>query len=327
MKKRWMKLADNFLDHPKFVRLEQEAPSRGVHLWMGLMSYCKQQFNDGTVPLDMLRKINGPCWRWKRPTLEALIKVGLVERVDEHTVRLHDFSDWNPSPVQSRESSPPPATSAAGKKNKLELGGQKHEEATRRRRGDDEETTRSTRGDAEEALSMSSDLEQIPLSETMVPHVRARNRDGDRDRDLQIPLLTPQPPTASAQQPEKKSRQRPATAGKLGATRCPADFVPNASTLKYAASLGFSEALEQKTRAEFVSWWQGEGRTKLDWQATYRNWLLKTADRRGLKPPRKVDPQAAAYQREKRSAMRALEPHEIAPVPKEFSQVRAALFG
>ena len=110
----WFKVDDRFLDHPKFVRAERLAGSTAIHLWFGLIGYCKQHRTDGWVPLDMLNRVNGPCQRWRQRALAALLEVVLVER-DGERLHIHDFLDWNPSRQQiehPRKGSEPPAESA-----------------------------------------------------------------------------------------------------------------------------------------------------------------------------------------------------------------------
>jgi hypothetical protein len=71
--------------------------------------------------------------------------------------------------------------------------------------------------------------------------------------------------------------------------------------LQLATELGFSTAFELETRATMIDWSIGKGRAHSNWQATYRNWLRKTAAERGLKPV-KHDAQRERYQAELRRA-------------------------
>lgn len=92
----WLLLDDRILAHPKFVRAERLGGSAAFHLWVGLLSFCKQRLTDGVVPLDMVDKVDGPAPRWRARALDALVGAGLVQR-DEVAVRLHDYLAHNDS--------------------------------------------------------------------------------------------------------------------------------------------------------------------------------------------------------------------------------------
>lgn len=68
------------------------------------------------------------------------------------------------------------------------------------------------------------------------------------------------------------------------ATRIPPDFVPD---LEYALSKGLSRHTAAREAERFKNFWSakaGKDGTKLDWPATWRNWVLSTADRLGATP-------------------------------------------
>lgn len=95
----WLQVDDRFLDHPKVVRAVRLAGSPAVHLWLGLMSFCKQHLTDGVIPADMVDAVAGPAPRWRGRALDALVEVGLIER-DPSALRVHDYLVLN----ESRES-------------------------------------------------------------------------------------------------------------------------------------------------------------------------------------------------------------------------------
>ncbi len=112
-------LDDGFLDHAKFIRAVRGASSAAVHLWLGLMIYCKQHLTDGYVPIDVVSYVHGPAPRWRARALEALIDAKLVERADPGTLRVHDFLDWNDSREEVERKS---AARRAGSKRRREQG-------------------------------------------------------------------------------------------------------------------------------------------------------------------------------------------------------------
>lgn len=86
------------------------------------------------------------------------------------------------------------------------------------------------------------------------------------------------------------------------ATRLPADFVCD---MAYALSKGLSQHTAAREAERFKNFWSakaGKDGVKLDWNATWRNWVLSTAERLGATPrapspstpavdPRKFTPQ------------------------------------
>jgi hypothetical protein len=318
-----MRFADDFLDHPKFVRADRLAPSRAVHLYVGLVSYSKQQRSDGVVPIDMLPQVRGPAARWKMKTLDVLVQVGLVDRIDERTLRVHDFLDWNPSRAYMEARAAARKASANGKKNKLESGARERpdrEVIETRSQGDNDPIAKRSQSDGH---VVPSEVIDLASRRATAAHGRARGLDidGDGDRSPQSP-----PQLALAAEPEKKSGQRRSAGGRLGATECPADFAPNDSTLAKATSLGFSEERELAVREYFIDWWRSKGIRRKDWHATYRCWLRTEAKKLGLKPLRR-DEQWKRHQAEMRRATRPLAAHEIAPVPADFESKLGSLFG
>lgn len=92
----WLQVDDRFLDHPKVVRAVRLAGSPAVHLWLGLMAFCKQRLTDGVIPADMVDAVAGPSPRWRPRALDALVTVGLIER-EASDYRVHDYLALNES--------------------------------------------------------------------------------------------------------------------------------------------------------------------------------------------------------------------------------------
>lgn len=57
------------------------------------------------------------------------------------------------------------------------------------------------------------------------------------------------------------------------ATKIPEDFMPNETCLNVAQQEGYDNDSLNRELANFIDYWKGNGKTKLDWQATFRNWL------------------------------------------------------
>lgn len=70
------------------------------------------------------------------------------------------------------------------------------------------------------------------------------------------------------------------------------DWQPSESLVAFARSLGFAQDAWKSVRDEFVDYWRGVAgpkSVKLDWDATFRNWLRTTAERRGVRPAAPTD--------------------------------------
>jgi hypothetical protein len=69
------------------------------------------------------------------------------------------------------------------------------------------------------------------------------------------------------------------------------DWSPSEVDLAYALKLGFSADSTQRIAEKFRNYWHaksGSGATKLDWAATWRNWILDESERQNRKPANRV---------------------------------------
>jgi hypothetical protein len=101
----WVKLDDQFHDHPKVVA----AGPMAELLYIRALGYCARYLTGGAIPRAMLPRLtpakNGDA------LAETLVEVGLWEETDTGW-QVHDYLDWNPSPDQVR----------ATRKKRSELG-------------------------------------------------------------------------------------------------------------------------------------------------------------------------------------------------------------
>lgn len=91
----WRLIDDGFDTHPKVVELQKLPPGRfacAVALWT--LAGCHAQRGDGTIPIEILRRIHITS-----PLRSAadLVAVSLWIRVDSETYRFHDWEDYNDS--------------------------------------------------------------------------------------------------------------------------------------------------------------------------------------------------------------------------------------
>lgn len=68
------------------------------------------------------------------------------------------------------------------------------------------------------------------------------------------------------------------------ATRLPDDWMPSEADGRYAVDKGLTPAEAQHEFEKFRNYWtakSGQAATKIDWSATWRNWILTTIERKG----------------------------------------------
>lgn len=86
----WLRLDDDMLDHPKWVRALRDGGSAAIHLWMRLACWCSRQRTDGLVPGNLVGDI-GKIGRSKRlrRALAALLEQGLCEHTADGSLRVN----------------------------------------------------------------------------------------------------------------------------------------------------------------------------------------------------------------------------------------------
>ena len=104
--------------------------------------------------------------------------------------------------------------------------------------------------------------------------------DGERDRS----------PPKSAPPASKSQRSKPKRA-------LPVPFVQTPEMLAWAVEKAPAVNLDRETE-RFIDYWTGQGSTKADWPATWRNWMLRAQDdleRRGMATPVAKDPSDTSW--------------------------------
>jgi hypothetical protein len=141
------------------------------------------------------------------------------------------------------------------------------------------------------------------------------------DQDPPLPP-TSEPPaqTASTGSAGRGKRSKP-----RARSQCPADLKPDPTSASTAWELGFTQALLDRTVAEFIDYWRGRGDLGADWQATLRNRLRREAERLALKPRKPRDASWARYQQQLRKANEPIP--DAVPPPAGFDAAIGGLFG
>lgn len=97
-----------------------------------------------------------------------------------------------------------------------------------------------------------------------------------------LPFGDPPQPKAAKAKPERKA-----------GSRLPDDWRPSPEDRAYAAGEGFSDWETDRVALRFADYWRarpGQGGVKLDWPATWRNWVRTEADRQGKAPKAAASP-------------------------------------
>lgn len=88
---------------------------------------------------------------------------------------------------------------------------------------------------------------------------------------------------------EKREAKPKATAAEKRGYRIPADWMPSDDDAAFAATLGYTAVQYDREVLKFRNHWEsapGDKGRKLDWHKTFRNWLIRGAER--LTPPRQL---------------------------------------
>ena len=100
----YARLDDRYDDHPKIREAMRRDPA-AVAVHVMAITYCSRHVTDGIIPSSELEanlKESGYYAAKRRRILDTLLELKLLERVDERTLRVHDFLDWNLSRLQRK---------------------------------------------------------------------------------------------------------------------------------------------------------------------------------------------------------------------------------
>jgi hypothetical protein len=91
----WIRLSDDYNDHPKFAKLSDGA----FRLWHQGMGFCRKFQTDGLIPTSTVRefKAYGPKRMRELMTPWRDAENPLWHHVDGFGVKVHDYLQWNPS--------------------------------------------------------------------------------------------------------------------------------------------------------------------------------------------------------------------------------------
>lgn len=117
---------------------------------------------------------------------------------------------------------------------------------------------------------------------------RKRNSTGIPPESTGIPVLHRE---KNIRKSSMQNSERPSRGSRIAA-----DWSPSAEDRQTAKDEGFSESEIDREALRFRDYWTakaGAGGVKLDWQATWRNWVRNSAEKLGKTPSRPTTPGAA----------------------------------
>lgn len=133
-----------------------------------------------------------------------------------------------------------------------------------------------------------SDWSSIPKAGVKTPKNRSVKTSQKQEQNL--PKTGTETPkygsnTSQKQEPQKKETNTKETntkekVGAKRATRIPEKFSITPEMESWAKTKNFTFNLLAETE-NFILYWQGEGKTKVDWQATWKSWMNRTQQRIG----------------------------------------------
>jgi hypothetical protein len=108
------------------------------------------------------------------------------------------------------------------------------------------------------------------IPDSLIPDTGLSERASALDAaDAAPPTQPPPEPESISTSPKKAERGQ----------RIPSDFVPSAALRQWAADeLGLDAAAIERETAKFCDHFRGSGKTKIDWPATWRNWMRNAAE-------------------------------------------------
>ncbi|MEL4357070.1 MULTISPECIES: hypothetical protein [unclassified Luteococcus] len=249
----WFKIDDTLAFNAKVLQAGNEA----VGLWVRAGSWCASQLSDGVIPKPVVAAM-----AMGEANAEAiasrLLQAGLWNESDDGSSYVfHDWSEYQPSAaeVRSKRAEVSRKRAEAGRRGGVKSG------LTRRNAED-------SRGSKTEANSEANGEAKPKQNEAPSRPVPSRPT---KEQETTSPVGR----TASAEALER---------GKRG-TRLPPDFVPSEKVRDMIRGEHPHVDLAYEHR-KFVDHWTatpGQKGVKLDWDATWRNWMRRAGERN---PPR-----------------------------------------
>lgn len=244
----WFKVDDGFHGHPKVVTLSTSA----VGLWLLAGTWSAQYLTDGKVPSGTVARLGGSV-----EAADELVAAGLWESAPGGYL-FHEWAEYQPTKavVEAERSAARERMAAVRARKKGVLTNAQADD------GGSSEVVRPNADERSEGVRANT---SEPEGE----------RSGERSGELR---LTPTQPSPTHPEPSKEGSGVPRKRG----SRIPDEFFVTADMRAWAAERTPLVDVDSSTE-RFVNHWRskaGRDATKLDWLATWRNWLIRDQDER-----------------------------------------------
>ena len=277
----WLKTDDRFPEHRKIRRLSDGA----YRLHHTAMCACAKDETDGYITKADLADMQHSERLAKY--IPALVDAGLWEEVDEGWL-IHDFLDYNPSHAQQDEK---------------RAADRKRQEARRQRLIDAKSgvdqtpTLPGSEGDTPEITPRSQGKKSTTFPDRSPDRTSDPDGDASQDdvsrRDSRVShsgvTRESRDPVPSRPVPSRPTDPNGSVVGatKRG-TRLAVDFVPSLDSRKRILA-EFPTLDLAREHERFVDYWRaepGQRGVKVDWDATWRNWMRREGEKRPPRPTR-----------------------------------------
>lgn len=252
----WFPVDDGFAFHRKTVK----AGNAAIGLWVRAGSWAAQQTTDGHVPAEMAELLGTPV------QARRLVAAGLWTEVEGG----YQFHEWSaPGRNKTRKQIEADRAAAAARKQRererAEKGGKQNARTV------EAKSSRTSRGPSEENGLFP---EEPQVSDTSHGDVTASSQ-GESRRESAPPIPSHPIPTEEHPPSEGVARKRASRA-----TRIPDDFAVTPEMVAWVAQ-DAPDVDGRRETAKFVDYWRGKSgkdATKVDWPATWRNWIRRAQD-------------------------------------------------
>jgi len=241
----WFKVDDGFHGHPKVMDLSLAA----VGLWTLAGTWCAQYLTDGEIHMKAIQRLGGA-----KKQARELVNAGLWVEKNSETYQFCGWDEYQPT------------------KTDVEAERAKARERMRENRQKRKGTAKT------ETAESSEEPEDVRANTPRTDEERSPEQDandvgtfGGTSEDVRItPTLSPSLSPVPLPTKEREPRKR--------ATRISEDFTVTDGMRNWATSKQPHVDIDLETE-KFINFWiskSGKDATKVDWPATWRNWILNS---------------------------------------------------
>lgn len=238
----WFRVDDGLADHPKVLGIPRRDRAAAMGLWALAGAWSAAHLTDGRVPAYLPEHLG--C---TRRSADVLVRAGLWS-AEAHGWQFHAWSERQPSREQVE-------SERLASKERQQRWRERHKQ-NRRSEGVPED---SSRRDEHVDDGVTHGPVTLPLPDPSLP-------------DPTRPLPTGEEPTTDSVSSGARKR----------GTRLPDPFPVTPEMAAWAREN--APLANARDHEQFCDYWRaktGKDATKLDWVATWRNWMRRESDRRG----------------------------------------------